>query len=552
MAKDDNMNQQIVFLPEGSRRTRGRDAQRINILIAKAVANAVKSTLGPKGMDKMIVDDLGDVTVSNDGATILSEMSIDHPVGKMLVEVAKTQDNEVGDGTTTVVVLAGGLLNKAEKMLDDEIHPSVIIKGYRMAAKKAKELYVDLADPVSVKDRDILKNIAVTSMTGKAAEASMELADLVVESVKTVAEEENGKTSVDRDKIKIEKKGGAGLTDSELIKGVVVDKEVVNEGMPKKMKNAKIALIDSALEVKETETDAKIQITSPDQLQAFLDQEEKMLKDMVESIKQAGANVVFCQKGIDDLAQHYLAKEGILAVRRVKKSDMGLLSKSTGAKIVTRVSDISSDDLGKSETVSSRKVANEDMVFVEGCENPKAVTILVRGGSDHIMDEAERALNDALGAVISAIKSGKVVAGGGSSEIEVAIKLREYAKTVGGREQLAIDAFAETLEIIPRTLAETAGMDPIDTLVSLKSKHIDKAGKYVGVDVYKAQLVNLKDSKVIEPLNVKTQAIISAAEVTEMILRIDDIIAGSSKGSGHGGMPPEAMGGGMGGMPPMM
>ena len=548
MAQTDNMNQQVVFLSDGSKRTKGRDAQRINILIAKAVANAVKSTLGPKGMDKMIVDDLGDVTISNDGATILSEMSIDHPIGKMLVEIAKTQDNEVGDGTTTVVVLAGGLLGKAERMLDDEIHSSIIINGYRMAAKKAKEFYTEIADPVTIKDVKTLKNIAVTSITGKAAEAATELADLVVEGIKTVAEEENDKITVERDKIKIEKKGGAGLTDSELIKGVVIDKEIVHEGMPRKMKNAKIALVDSALEIKETETDAKIQITSPDQLQAFLDQEEKMLKDMVDAIKKSGATVVFCQKGIDDMAQHFLAKEGIVAVRRVKKSDMGLLAKSTGAKVVTRVSDISSKDLGNAELVSSRKVANEDMVFVEGCKNPKAVTILVRGGSEHIMDEAERALNDALGAVISAIKIGKVVAGGGSSEIEVAVKLREYAKTIGGREQLAIDAFAETLEIIPRTLAETAGMDPIDTLVSLRSKHAKPEGKYIGVDVFKAQLVDLKNSNVIEPLNVKTQAITSAAEVTEMILRIDDIVAGSSKGSAQ--MSPDM--GGMGGMPGMM
>ncbi len=549
MAQTDNMNQQVVFLSDGAKRTRGRDAQRINILIAKAVANAIKSTLGPKGMDKMIVDDLGDVTVSNDGATILGEMSIDHPVGKMLVEVAKTQDNEVGDGTTTVVVLAGNLLHKAEKMLDDDIHSSIIINGYRMAAKKSKEFYNELADSVSIKDEGILKDIAVTSMTGKAAEASTELADLVVEAVSVVSEDDNGKTSVDRDKIKVEKKGGAGLTDSELIKGVVIDKEIVNEGMPRKMKNAKIALIDSALEIKETETDAKIQITSPDQLQSFIDQEEKMLNDMVEKIKASEANVVFCQKGIDDLAQHFLAKHGILAVRRVKKSDMGLLAKSTGAKIITRISDLSSSDLGNAENVNSRKVSNEDMIFVEGCKNPKAVTVLVRGGSDHIMDEAERALNDAFGAVISAIKVGKVVAGGGSSEIEVAVKLREYAKSIGGREQLAIDAFAETLEIIPRTLAETAGMDPIDTLVSLRSKHSSASGKYIGVDVYKSELTDLNAEKVIEPLSVKTQAITSASEVTEMILRIDDIIAGSSKG-GAPPMPPEAMGG-MGGMPMM-
>jgi len=546
MAQADQMAQQpVIFLTEGTKRTRGRDAQRINILIAKAVANAVKSTLGPKGMDKMIVDELGDVTISNDGATILSEMSIDHPIGKMLVEVAKTQDNEVGDGTTTVVVIAGGLLQKAERLLDDDIHPSIIINGYRMAAKKAKELFGQIADPVTFKDINTLKDIAITSMTGKAAEACIELADLVIEAVKTVATEENGKTVIDRDSIKLEKKEGGSLAESELIKGLVIDKEVVSESMPQKIQSARIALIDSALEIKETETEAKIQITSPDQLQAFLDQEEGMLKGMVEKIKKSGANVVLCQKGIDDLAQHFLAKEGILAARRVKKSDMDLLAKATGGKVVSRIDDISKADLGFAERVVSKKIATEDMLFIEGCKNPKAVTIFIRGGSEHVIDEAERAVNDALGSVIASLKNGKIVSGGGSSDIEVAIKLKEYSKTIGGREQLAIEAFAETLEIIPRTLAETAGMDPIDTLVSLRAAHAKKDGKYIGVDVYKAQLSNMKEQKVIEPLSVKTQAITSASEVTEMILRIDDIIAGQSKGPS---MPPGGMPPGMGGM----
>lgn len=544
----DQNNQQVVFLPEGAKRTRGRDAQRINILIARAVANAVKSTLGPRGMDKMIVDDLGDVTISNDGATILSEMSIDHPAGKMMVEVAKTQDDEVGDGTTTAVVVAGGLLHRAESLLDDEIHPSIIVRGYRMAAKKAKEFYRDSADKISVEDRKTLKEIALTSMTGKAAEAAAELAEVVVTAVTQVSEHENGKFVIDIDDIKVEKKVGASLSDSEVINGIVVDKEIVHSGMPKNVKSAKIALVDSALEIKETETDAKISITSPEQMQAFLDQEEGMLKKMVDAIKASGANVVFCQKGIDDLAQHFLAKEGVSAVRRVKKSDMDALARATGARVVSRVSDISAEDLGKAKQVHEKKIAGDDMVFVEGCDNPKSVSLLVRGGSEHVVDEAERAVHDAIGATATALKDGAVVSGGGSSEIEVAMKLRDFAKSVGGREQLAIEAFAETLEVIPRTLAETAGMDPIDTLVALRSKHTGKEGKYMGVDVHKSRIANMRDQKVIEPLSVKTQAITSAAEVAEMILRIDDIIAGGSKGPPAGAMPP----GGMGGMPPGM
>ncbi len=547
----DQTNQQVVFLTDGTKRVRGRDAQRINILIGKAVANAVKSTLGPRGMDKMIVDELGDVTISNDGATILDEMSIDHPAGKMMVEVAKTQDSEVGDGTTTAVVLAGGLLQRAEGMLDDEIHPSIIIKGYRMAAKKAKEFYKEMADDISFKDTAILKDIAMTSITGKATEGNTQLAGLVVDAVKLVADEEDGKMSINKDHIKVEKKTGASMQDSQLIKGIVVDKEVVHSGMPKKVENAKIALVDSALEVKETETDAKIEINDPSQLQAFLEQEEGMLRKMVEKIKASGATVVICQKGIDDMAQHFLAKEGILAVRRAKKSDMDALARATGASIVTRLDDISAGDLGKAQAVVERTLAGDEMVFVEGCKNPKAVTLLVRGGSEHVIDEAERAVQDALGSVTTAIKDGKIVAGGGASEVEVALKLRDYAKTVGGREQLAIDAFAETLEIVPRTLAETAGMDPIDTLVGLRSRHKGKEGKYLGVDVYGAKLENMKSKKVLEPLSVKTQAITSATEVSEMILRIDDLIAGQSKG-GAGGMPPGAGMPGAGGMPPGM
>ncbi len=539
MAENRQTDQSVVYLPEGSRRTIGRDAQRMNILIAKAVANAIKSTLGPKGMDKMMVDDLGDVTISNDGATILESMNIPHPIGKMMVDVAKTQDKEVGDGTTTAVVIAGGLLQNAERLLDDGIHPSIIINGYRQAERKAKEIAQEIADTVTFDDTKTLKKIAVTSMTGKSAEDEIRLADLVVAAVQTVAEKEENNYKVDLDHIKIEKKTGASLHDSELIRGIVLDKEVVHSEMPKSVENAKIALIDSALEIKETETDAKIEITSPDQLQAFLDQEEGMLKKMVESIQKSGANVVVCQKGIDDLAQHFLAKAGILAVRRVKQSDLHKLAKSTGGKIVSRIQDMGKEDLGHAKLVSEKKIAGDNMVFIEGCKNPKAVTILVRGGTQHVIDEAERAMTDALGSVTSSIKDGKVVTGGGSAEIEIAMQLREFAKNVGGREQLAISAFADALEITPKTLAETAGMDPIDTIVGLRARHKGKEGKYLGVNVHEAKIDDMRKMSVVEPLRIKTQAITSASEVAQMILRIDDIIAATSSGRGgpKGGMP---------------
>jgi len=535
----ENVEQQNAFMGEGTKRTRGRDAQRMNILIARAVAQAVKTTLGPKGMDKMIVDDLGDVTISNDGATILSEMAIEHPVGKMMVDVAKTQDEEVGDGTTTAVVLAGTFLEKAEKLLDDSIHPSVIINGYRMAADKAKQFYSDIADPVSFDDKKTLRTIALTSMTGKAAESAEVLADIVVDALNSIADTDGKKVLINEDNIKLEKKNGGSLKDTQLISGIVIDKEIVHTGMPRTISEAKIALIDIALEIREPENDAKIEINTPDQLQAFIDTEEKQLKDMVASIKKSGANVVFTQKGIDDLAQHYLAKESIIAVRRVKKSDMDALARATGASIATSIKELNSKDLGFAGKVFEKKVAGDNMVFVEGCKNPKSVSILIRGGTEHVVDEAERALVDAIGAVASAIETSKVLIGAGSCEIEVAMQLRDYAKTVGGREQLAIEAFADALEVIPRTLAETAGMDPIDTLVTLRSMHSKKEGKTVGINVFKSKVEDMKNNKVIEPLKVKTQAIDSASEVAEMILRIDDIILGSSKGkmpSGHGGM----------------
>ncbi|MFA5763209.1 MAG: thermosome subunit beta [archaeon] len=539
--------QENAFMNDGARRTKGKDAQRMNILIARAVAQAVKSTLGPKGMDKMIVDDMGDVIVSNDGATILSEMAIEHPVGKMMVDVAKTQDAEVGDGTTTAVVLAGTFLEKAEKLLDDSIHPSVIINGYRMAAEKAKQYYTETADPVEFKDKKALKIIALTSMTGKAADSAEELSDIIVDAITSVADETDKKIIIDKDNIKLEKKTGASLKDSLLVSGIVIDKEIVHSGMPKNIQNAKIALLDLALEIKEPESDTKIQISTPLELQAFIDQEEAQLKGMVTKIISAGANVVFTQKGIDDLAQHFLAKEKIIAVRRVKKSDMDALARATGAKIVTSIKELSASDLGKAGQVDERKVSGDAMVFVEKCKNPKSVSILVRGGTEHIVDEAERALVDAIGAVSSAIKIGKVLVGAGSCEMEVAHRIRKYAVTIGGREQLAIEAFAEALEIIPRTLAETAGMDPIDALVELRSKHA-AGGKYFGVNVYKGKIEDMKSSKVLEPLTVKTQAISSASEVAELILRIDDIILGNSKS--HAQMPSGMEG--MGGMPGMM
>ncbi|MDK2983136.1 MAG: archaeal chaperonin [Thermococcaceae archaeon] len=519
--------QPVVILPEGTQRYVGRDAQRLNILAARIIAETVRTTLGPKGMDKMLVDSLGDIVITNDGATILDEMDIQHPAAKMMVEVAKTQDKEAGDGTTTAVVIAGELLRKAEELLNQNIHPTIIVKGYTLAAEKAQEILDSIAKDISPMDDEMLIKAATTSITGKSAEEEREyLAKLAVEAVKLVAEEVDGKYIVDIDNIKLEKKEGGSVRDTQLIKGVVIDKERVHPGMPKKVENAKIALINEALEVKETETDAEIRITSPEQLQAFLEQEEKMIKEMVDKIIATGANVVFCQKGIDDLAQHYLAKAGILAVRRVKKSDMEKLAKATGAKIVTNVRDLTPDDLGYAELVEERKVAGENMVFVEGCKNPKAVTILIRGGTEHVVDEVERALEDAIKVVKDIVEDGKIVAGGGASEIELAIRLDEYAKEVGGKEQLAIEAFADALKVIPRTLAENAGLDPVETLVKVTAAHKDK-GATIGVDVFAGEPADMLERGVIEPLRVKKQAIKSASEAAIMILRIDDVIAAS-------------------------
>ncbi|GAB6100961.1 thermosome subunit beta [Thermococcus atlanticus] len=531
--------QPVVILPEGTQRYVGRDAQRLNILAARIIAETVRTTLGPKGMDKMLVDSLGDIVITNDGATILDEMDIQHPAAKMMVEVAKTQDKEAGDGTTTAVVIAGELLRKAEELLDQNIHPSIVIKGYALAAEKAQEILDEIAKDVDVEDVETLKKAAVTAITGKAAEEEREyLAGIAVEAVRQVAEKIDGKYKVDLDNIKFEKKEGGSVKDTKLIRGVVIDKEVVHPGMPKRVEGAKIALINEALEVKETETDAEIRITSPEQLQAFLEQEEKMLREMVEKIKEVGANVVFVQKGIDDLAQHYLAKYGILAVRRVKKSDMEKLAKATGAKIVTNVRDLTSEDLGEAELVEQRKVAGENMIFVEGCRNPKAVTILIRGGTEHVVDEVERALEDAVKVSKDIIEDGKILAAGGAPEIELAIRLDEYAKEVGGKEALAIENFAEALKIIPRTLAENAGLDPIETLVKVIAAHKEK-GPTIGVDVFEGEPADMMERGVIAPVRVTKQAIKSASEAAIMILRIDDVIAASKlekeKEGGKGG-----------------
>ncbi len=516
--------QPIFILPEGALRTTGRDAQRNNIMGAKAVAETVRTTLGPRGMDKMMVDDLGDITITNDGATIVEEMNVEHPAAKMVVEVAKTQDAEVGDGTTTAVVLTGEFLANAEKLLDQSIHSSVIGRGYRMASKKAQEILEEIGKKVSIDDDKLLTEIAITAMTGKGAEASKELlGELSVTAIQQIAEKEDGKIVVDLDNVKLEKKEGGSTADSELIQGVIIDKERVHPGMPKKVNDGKIALLDTAIEIKETETDAKIQITDPSQLQAFIDQEENFLKEMVESIVDAGATVLFCQKGIDDLAQHFMAKKGIFAVRRVKKSDMEKLSKATGATVVTNLKDLESKDLGHAKLVEENKIAGDDMIFVSGCKNPKAVSILVRGGTEHVVDEVERAVNDALGGVAAAVEVGMIVPGGGAPEIELARRLREFAESVGGREQLAIGAFADAMEIIPRTLAESAGLDAIDILVELRAKH-DKGDLNAGVLVLEGGVGDMWKRGIVEPLKIKTQAVKSASEAAEMILRIDDDI----------------------------
>ncbi|MEM2026338.1 MAG: thermosome subunit beta [Candidatus Bathyarchaeia archaeon] len=518
--------QPILILKEGTARSRGREAQRNNIMAARVIAEAVRTTLGPRGMDKMLVDSLGDITITNDGATILKEIEVEHPAAKMMVEVAKAQDDMVGDGTTTVVVLAGELLKKAEELLDQNIHPTVIVSGYRKAAQKAVEVLDKISMAVDVNDRETLKKVALTSMGSKAVGTAREhLADIAIEAVKQIAEKRGESWIADIDNIQIIKKEGKSLHDTELVKGIILDKEVVHAGMPKRVEKARIALLNCPLEIEKTEFSAEIRIRDPLQMKAFLDKETQMLKEMVEKIKKAGANVVICQKGIDDMAQHFLAKEGILAVRRAKESDMEKLAKATGGRIVTNLEDLKPEDLGYAELVEERKIGEDKMVFVEGCKDPRSVSILIRAGLERMVDEAERAMHDALSVVSDVIEKNKIVPGGGAAEAEVAKELRKYAAQIGGREQLAIEAFAEALEIVPKTLAENAGLEPIDVMVELRAAHEKPDGYAYGVDVFSGKVVNMYEKGIIEPLVVKEQAIKSAAEAASMILRIDDVIA---------------------------
>jgi len=546
-------NQPIIVLKEGTESTKGKTAHSNNIMAARAVADAVRSTLGPKGMDKMLVDGMGDIVITNDGATILKELDIEHPAAKMVVEISKTQDNECGDGTTSAVVFAGELLKKSESLIEQNVHPTVISNGFRLASQEAIKVLKGMGVKVSPTDKKTLKLVATTAMTGKSVGGEKDtLASIAVEAVSSIAEKSGDKYVADIDNVQVEKKHGGSVSDTKLIKGIILDKERVHPRMPKSVKTAKIALIDSAIEIKKTEVEAKIQIRDPMQMQKFLDEEENTLRGMVDKVTKSGATVIMCEKGIDDLAQHYFAKKGLYAVRRVKRSDMEKLAKATGGKIVTNLDDLSQKELGKAAEVEEVKIGDSDMTFVTGCRNPKAVSVLIRGGTEHVVDEAERALHDALKVVSVAIEDEVIVPGGGSTEIELALKLRDYGQSVGGREQLAIEAFAEALEIIPWTLAENAGMDAINVLIELKNSHTKKVGKAHGVDVMENRVSDMVKAKVLEPLRVKKQAIESATEVASMVLRIDDVIASRKMSPSEMQGPPGGGMGGMGGMPPGM
>ncbi len=544
----------VILLKEGSSENKGREAQKNNIQAAKIIAEIVRSSLGPRGMDKMLVDALGDVTITNDGATILKEIDVQHPAAKMLVEISKTTDSEVGDGTTSAVVLAGALLENAESLLIQNVHPTVIVDGYRKASRKALQYLKEIAEEVTANDKSILTKIARTSMQTKIVRKDSDyLADLIVKAVISVAEKDNNKFVIDQDDVKVEKKAGGSMKDSVLIEGIVLDKEVIHSGMPKKITDAKIALINSALEIDKTEFDAKINISNPQQMKTFLDEENRMIKNMVDKVIASGANILLCQKGIDDMAQHYLARAGILAVRRVKESDLTKLAKATSARIVTNLDDLFEKDLGSAQLVEERKIEEDRWVFVEGCKNPKSVTLLLRGGSQRVVDEVERSVHDALMVVKDVMENPAIVAGGGAPETYAATKIRSWAKSLEGREQLAVEKFADSLEIIPLTLSENAGMDPIDTLTNLRSKQL-KGEKWTGIDVMKGKVSNMKTSEIIEPLAVKNQIVSSATEAACMLLRIDDVIAiAKSAGppGGEGGMPGMGGMGGMGGMPGM-
>jgi len=529
----------VLILKEGASQTKGRDAQKNNIAAAKLISEVVKSSLGPRGMDKMLVDGLGDVTITNDGATILKEIDVQHPAAKMMVEISKATDNEVGDGTSSVVVLAGALIEKAEELITKDVHPTIIVDGYRKSAQKSIEIFNQIAQKIDGGNKSELIKVAKTSMQTKlVSKESNELSEIVVNAALQVSESNDSGHQVDIDDVKVEKKAGGSLRDTKLIKGIVLDKEIVHGGMPKRIEKAKIALVNSALEIEKTEFDAKINISSPDQMKMFLEEENKMLKNMVDKIISSGANVIICQKGIDDVAQHYLAKSNILAVRRVKESDMTKLARATGARTVNNLEDLNSKDLGSADLVEERKVETDKWVFIEGCKHPKAVTILIRGGSQRVVDEAERSIHDALMVTKDVMEKPFIVAGGGSPESFVAGKLRDWSSTLSGREQLAADKFAESLEVIPLALAENAGMDPIDTLTELRSKQA-KGSKWSGIDARSGKIVDMSKLDIVEPLSVKEQIIKSATEVASMILRIDDVIASSKSGAGGPpGMPP--------------
>ncbi|HZY47250.1 MAG TPA: thermosome subunit beta [Candidatus Bathyarchaeia archaeon] len=528
----------VLILKEGTGRSTGKEAQRNNITAAKIVAETVRTTLGPRGMDKMLVSTIGDVTITNDGATIMKELDVQHPAGKMLVEVSKTQDNEVGDGTTTAVLLSGELLEKAEKLLDKDVHPTVIVDGYKKAAERAIEILDKLAIPIAEKDDAVLRQVAMTSMYSKGiAVAKEHFADIAVKAVKQIAEKIDGKVKADIDLIKILKKHGKSLEETELVKGIVIDKELAHAQMPKTISDAKIALLNAKLEVEKTEFDAKININNPDQMHLFIEEEEKMLVDMVSQIEKTGASIVFTEKGIDDVALHYLAKKGIGAVKNVSSGDIEKLSKATGARVVASVKDLGKDSLGEAKSIEEVKIGDDKLLYIRDAKNPKAVTIVIRGGTEHVVDEADRSLHDALCVVRNAVEDGKIVAGGGAPEEELAKRLREYAVKVGGREQLAIEAFAESLEAVPTTLAENAGFDPIDVLVELRSKHERAGSPWFGIDVFSGDVRDMRKLNVLEPVRVKQQVIKSASEAASMILRIDDVIAskGVDKGAGGGG-----------------
>lgn len=531
-----------MILKEGSSRNRGKDAQRGNISAARIVSEVVKTTLGPRGMDKMLVDSLGDVTITSDGATVLDELDVQHPAAKMLVEIAKTQDDEVGDGTTTSVVIAGELLKRAELLLDQGVHPTVINSGFKKAGEKAKEILNEIAKPVDLKDVETLRKVAMTAMYGKSlgGGATEHFAKIAVDAVNKVVEKRGDAFVADIDNIQLVKKEGKSLLDTELVNGVIIDKEVVHPGMPKRIEKARIALLDTALEIEKTEFSAEIKINNPQQMQSFLDEETKLMKDMVDKIAEAGANVVLCQKGIDEIAQSFMSKEGILAARRIKKSDIEKLSRATGARIVTNLEDMRASDLGAAGLVEERKIGDDKMIFVEDAKDPKSVSILIRAGLERMVDEAERSLKDALSVVIDVVKKNKIVAGGGAVETELAKRIRDYATKIGGREQLAVEAFADSMEAIPKTLSDNAGLDQIDILVGLRAAHETK-GLWSGINVYTGEISDMMKEGVLEPVKVKEHAIGSAVEVASMILRIDDVIAAAKppptpKGQGP---PPE-------------